>query len=185
MARVPYLTQADLPEEYEHLFETDDDDPSDVTVRIHRAWANNPALFEAWGKWATTIYEEMDDARLRELVILAVAEVTDCAYIWQAHVPLARESGIEDEEILAISTGDFHVFSPAEHAALSYASAHVTNSVTDETHVQVAEYFDDSDIVTISTLASEYARISTTIDALGVEINSEFVGWKLEESAER
>lgn len=185
MARVPYLTQADLPEEYQYLFETDDDDPADVTVRIHRAWANNPTLLEAWGQWATTIYEEMGNARLRELVILAVAEVTDCAYVWQAHVPLARESGIDNEEILAITVGDFQEFSPAEHAALSYASAHVTNSVTDETHTQVAEHFDDSDIVTISTLASEYARISSTIDALGVEIDGEFVGWQLEGEVDR
>lgn len=185
MARVPYVTQADLPEEYQHLFETDDDDPADVTVRIHRAWANNPALFEAWGQWAMTIYEEMGDARLRELVILAVAAVSDCAYVWQAHVPLGRESEIADEEILALSDGDFAEFSGAERAAVSYAVAHVTNSVTDETHAQAAEHFDDSDIVTISTLASEYARVCSTIDALGVEIDGEFIGWNLEGPPDR
>lgn len=185
MARVPYLRQADLPEEYRHLFETDDDDPTDVTVRIHRAWANNPVLLEAWGQWATTIYEEMGDARLRELVILAVAETRDCAYVWHAHVPLARKTGIADEQILAISAGEFRELSPAERAAVSYAVAHVTHAVTDDTHSWIAEHFDDRNIVTISALASEYARVCSTIDALGVEIDGEFVGWDLDGSTER
>lgn len=107
----------------------------------------------------TTVYEEMGDARLRELVILAVAGVSDCSYVWQAHVTLARESGIADAKILAIADSDYPEFSGAEHAAVSSAVAHVTNSVTDETHALVAEHFNDSDIVTISTLASEYARV--------------------------
>lgn len=102
------------------------------------------------GLWASSVYEAMGDARLRELVILAVAEVTDCASVWQAHVPLARESA---RETMAISTGDFQGFSPGERAALSHASDHATTSVTDETHARVAEQFDDSDLVTISTLA--------------------------------
>lgn len=65
MARVPYLSQDDLPAEYRHLFETDPHDPADVIVRAHRAVANNPTLFAAWGEWARTLYDEMGDARLR------------------------------------------------------------------------------------------------------------------------
>jgi 4-carboxymuconolactone decarboxylase len=185
MARVPYLTQADLPDEYEQLFETDDQDPADVTLNIHRALANNPALLEAWGQWATTIYEEIGDARHRELVILAVARVSDCPYVWHAHVPLARDSGIDDEEILAIADGEYSEFSGPEQAAISYAVDHVRNSVTDETHAQVAEQFDDSDVITISILASEYARACSIIDALGVEIDDEFVGWNLDRNVGR
>lgn len=180
MARVPYLTREELPAEYRHLFATDPDDPADVLVRIHRAMANNPALLEAWGEWAGTIYEEMPDDRLRELVILAVADVCECAYVWQQHVPLARELGIEDREILAILDGDLGKFPAAERAAIEYAVAHATGAVTDEIHERLSDHFDDRDIITISLLAGEYDRASGVIDALGVEIEGEFVGWRLD-----
>ncbi len=180
MARVPYLSQDDLPEEYRHLFETEPDDPADVVVRAHRAMANNPTLFAAWGEWATTLYDEMGDARLRELVILAVANVCECPYIWHQHVPLAQEVGIDDREILAIHQGNLGEFTPTEQAAVTYATAIVTNDITDEIHAQLGDHVDDSEIVTIAFLASEYEQASSMIDALGVEIDGEFVGWRLE-----
>lgn len=180
MARVPYLLQDDLPEEYQHLFKTDPDDPADVIVRVHRAMANNPKLFSAWGEWARTLYDEMWDARLRELVILAVANVCECTYVWHQHVPLAQEVGIDDREILAIHQGDLGALTRAEQAAVTYATAIVTNDITDEIHVKLSEHVADSEIVTIAFLASEYEQASSMIDALGIEIDGEFVGWRLE-----
>lgn len=183
MARVPYLTQDDLPAEHRHLFETDPDDPADVVVRIHRALANNPRLFAAWADWVATIYDEVADARLRELVILTVADAGDCAYVWHQHVPLARAVGIEDGEILAIHEGRFEGLPAEERAAIAYANAHATNDVTDEIHERLRDHFDDGEIVTIGLLASEYERALGVIDALSVELEGPFVGWRLDGEA--
>lgn len=88
-------------------------------------------------------------------MILAVANVCECTYVWHQHVPLAQEVGIEDREMQAIHQGDFEELTTAEQAALTYATAIVTNDITDEIHARLSDHGDDSEIVTNGLLASE------------------------------
>lgn len=180
MARVPLVTTADLPAEYQHLFEVDETNPDDITINAHRAMANQPALFDAWSTWAETLYDVVDDERTRELVILAVARSVECKYVWHQHVELAIEWGIRPEEIMAISTGDIDEFAAPEQALLSYVSRLVANTIDDETHATLADHYSSAEIVSIVFLASEYEQISTLIEALSVDLDDAFVGWHLE-----
>lgn len=114
-------------------------------------------------------------------VILAVARGSDCPY--GRHAALARKSAIDDDEILVIADGAYGEFPGPEHAAMSYAVAHVRHTVTDETHAQIAEQIDDGDVVTLGILASEDARVCSGIDTLGVDLDDEFVGWDLDSTS--
>lgn len=183
MARVPYVTREELPAEYRALFDTDPDDPEDVIVNVHRAWANNPRLLAAWVEWGTTVYEEVGDARLRELVLLAVARTLECRYVWHQHVPIAFESRVERREVRAVANGEYGGFEPRETAAVEYATALVTGEVDDATHEALASHVDDGTVVALAYLASEYEQIATLIDGLDVELAEPFVGWDLSQLA--
>lgn len=180
MARVPLLTRSDLPEEYQDLFEVDEDDPSDIVVNVHRAMANNPRVLDGWVEWALTLYDEVGDARTRELAILAVARATDTRYVWHQHVSVALDEGVLQPEILAISNQSFDDFNPAETAVLEYVTAVATEGTDDESHDELSRHYDDSMVVAFVFLVAEYVAIARVIDALAVELAAPFVGWQLQ-----
>lgn len=180
MARLPTVTPEDLPEEHRDLFEVDEENPDDVTVTVHQVWANNPALYEAWDEWAWALYDAVEDPRKRELAILAVAEAVQCRYVWHQHVELATEAGVSPDEIRALASDELGTFSPAECVLIEYATAAITGTVDDDLHEQLATHYDDATIVALLFLVTEYAQIDATIDALGIQLEEDFVGWELE-----
>lgn len=180
MARVDYLNRADLPREYRHLFDVDDTSPEDVVVNVHRAVANNPRILDAWSDWATTLYDEVGDRRWCELTILAVAAARGCHYVWHQHVPAALDVGLRRGDVRAIGREEFERFESDDRAILSYATAIATDSVDSDVHDDLAARVGDDRVVAIAFLASEYCRLARLVDALGVELESEFVGWRLE-----
>lgn len=181
MARVDYLTSEELPTEYRHLLDTDEGDPGDAIGNVTRAMANNPRVLDAWGEWAWTLYDEVDDARGRELMILAIAATVGSHYVWHKHVPRALDAGVSRPEIRAIPREKLERFDDDEQAMLAYAIAFATDSVDGEVHDELAAHVGDETMVAIALLVSEYCRLTRLIDALGVELESTFVGWKLEQ----
>ncbi len=51
-------------------------------------------------------YAENVDVRLRQLIILRVAQLLDCAYEWQANVVFAKNVGLTDEQIARVGVDD-------------------------------------------------------------------------------
>lgn len=180
MARVPYLDQDDLPEEYRPLFDIDEDAGPGSVINLWRAMANNPAILKSNMLWMNTLWEESGDSRLRELVIMAAARGQKSEYEWHQHVSIGRREGLTDAEMLDIEAGDYEAFDPRETAALQYADAVVAGDVDDATHEALAEWFDDGDIVALAMLLGSYVATALFLDALGVEPRDQFVGWRLE-----
>lgn len=181
MARLKYVTQDDLPSEYEELFDVDEDDPDDVLINVHRAMANNPRLFEGWDEWAWTLYDEVGNSRIRELAILAVANEVESKYVWHQHVRPALEAGVSREEILSLDNRDIDEFGPQETAVIEYVTALLHDAINDDTHSELAAFFPDDVVVALVFLASEYLQMSKVIDAMAIELEDEFVGWQLQQ----
>jgi alkylhydroperoxidase family enzyme len=86
MARVPYLSAADLPEAERELL--------DRPINLNRALANSPGALEAnrfIGRWAR--HRSAIDPRLRELAIVAVGVLTRNEYEYAHHLHFASEYG--------------------------------------------------------------------------------------------
>lgn len=179
MARVPYTNQTDLPEEYQELIVSDLQPGK--TVNVYRAIGNNPPVLAGLRSFLGELWSDsgLTDHQ-RELVILAVAKAVDSKYEWHQHVGIARNAGVSDEEILAIATENHAAFDQREQDMLQYAHAAMTGSVTDDLHDAVAEYFDEYTIVGLAAVSSGYVLLARLIDACGVEIEDEFIGWELE-----
>lgn len=189
MARVPYVTREDLPEEdrqllrsfraetpeeYQHLLSTDE-------RNVYRTLAHVPQSLAAFREFGGTLREELDlNSRERELVILTAASELRSAYEWHQHVRIGLAEGLSRDEILAISTGQFDRFDEDERALVEYVADYVTGAVDDETYEAFARTAVDSKIVGVGLLVGMYIVIARQMNALGVETEEPFVGWNLE-----
>lgn len=189
MARIPYVTQDDLPEEnrqllrsfrantpeeYQHLLSTDE-------RNVYRTLAHVPRSLAAFREFGGTLREELDlDPRERELIILTAASELRSAYEWHQHVRIGLAEGLSREEILAISTGQFDRFDEDDRVLVEYVADYITGTVDDETYDAFARTATDSKVVGVGLLAGMYIVIARQMDSLGVETEELFVGWDLE-----
>jgi len=181
MARVPYTDPEDLPEEYRELVVSSLQPGK--TVNVYRAIGNNPEVLDGFRTFLGSLWSESGlSDRQRELVILATARRADSSYEWHQHVGIAQNAGVTDDEIRAISAGDYSGFDAAETALLDYTNAVVDGAVTDGLSEALAEHFDHHAVSGATSTAAGYLALASVIDALGVEIETgdEFIGWDLE-----
>lgn len=179
MARLPYQSREQLPEEYQYLMETDAGE-----LNLFRGIGNNPAVLQSYMRWGTVLWEESGiDRRLVELAILATARATDAAYEWHQHVSMGVEFGLEADQLRALGTGDFgdyDSFDNAERAIVDFIFAFVDQSVTQEHISRLRPQFDDRQITGLTMVASHYLATAHIVDAIDIDTKDEFVGWKLE-----
>jgi len=109
---------------------------------------------------------------VRELVILRVAARNGADFEWIAHEPVAREAGLRDEQIAAISLGGSGAgagLSPAQWAALAYADAMTTHvTVPGEIFQSVRAHFDDRQVLELTVTVAAYNMVSRVLVALEV-----------------
>lgn len=179
MARVHHVSESDLDPEYHDLLFSGLQ--PDKKVNVYASVGNNPEILSGLRTFLGTVWSDSGlTDRQRELVILAVADQIGSEYEWQQHVNIATKLGLEEAEIVAVSTGDLDRFTPEERLLTEYARAVVDGEVTDELHADLAERFDDETIVGIAAAAAGYLTFGRIVGALGVETESSFVGWELE-----
>jgi len=113
-----------------------------------------------------------------ELVILTIARELENEYEWHQHVGLARDVGVEHEEIRAIGTDRVGEFDTADRRLLGYAKLAVRRTVDDEAHAEIGAHFDDETIAGIASLVGHYLGTAVVIDALSLRPETAFVGWE-------
>jgi len=177
MTRLDLLELDEIPAEYHYLFT--DDYLGDR--HIFRAWAHNPEVLEATLEYLNTLYDQLTP-RKKELVILTVAWARGARYEWHQHVDIAREKGVNTEEMRAIGGGDFSVFDDAEFVLLQYAEAVATGEVTDQRHAALARHYTNSEIVAIGLIVDFYVGLCNYVASVELPFEGgEFVGWTPED----
>jgi 4-carboxymuconolactone decarboxylase len=181
MARVPYVTQDDLDPEYRELIVSSLQPGK--TANVYSAVGNNQELLRGLREFLGALWTHSGlTDRQREIVILTAASEIGSAYEWHQHVSIARDAGLEDEEIGALARDERGPFSDAERTLIAYARAVARGRVTDSLHESVAEQFDNATAVGAASTAAGYVALGRVIDALdvGIETGDEFVGWNVE-----
>ena len=177
MARVPHITEADLPPKQQDLLVSA---LQGRELNIYRTVGNNPSVLYGLRTLLGSLWRDSGlDPAQRELVVLAVARETDSTYAWHQHVAIARDVGVSDADILAVAAGELESFDRAERLLVEYALATVRGNLADALADRLAVTFDDETVVGVTTLASGYLMIARLLDALAVETETPFVGWDL------
>lgn len=174
MARVPLLKQADLPEEYRYLLSED----AMGEINLLCTMANNPDVMQSYMRYGSTLWSEagIEETDV-ERCILTVARTVDAEYEWHQHVPIARDMGVPETHLEAISDRKFDHFDDQRAALLRYARAVAENDVDDEVYSNLVSYVDDSVVVGVTLLATHYIATARFLKALEVPIEEPFIGW--------
>lgn len=181
MSRIPQISQADLPEEYQSLLDED----ALGERNIFTTMGNNPAILRSYMLYGSTLWNDCGlSAHDRELAILAVARELDSRYEWEQHVDIGYTADVSPKEIRAIGSGNVEYFDERTQAVLEYVRAFATNDVSDAVHQQLELHFDHETVVGIGMLASHY--VATAFFLKGFEVPLEettFVGWEPSDEA--
>ncbi|OGA64132.1 MAG: hypothetical protein A3G81_01700 [Betaproteobacteria bacterium RIFCSPLOWO2_12_FULL_65_14] len=146
---------------------------------LYRALANHPNIIAAWAEFANTLRNGTRTPRtLRELVILRGAQLAKSEYEWAQHLKMARKAGVREAQIAALADWRKSAeFDAKEKAALAIADAVTEGRVSDDVYRDVSKHFDHHDYVELAVTAGFYAMVARTLDALGVQLEPDFVDY--------
>lgn len=141
-----------------------------TVTSLYGVLLNSPSIAAGWEALMTAIRQQSSLApRLREMVILRVAVLNGADYEFEAHLPHAREAGVEDDEIDWIRTGSREHFSNVETVVLDYTDT-MTRSVTvaDQLFGRVQRLFGPRELIDLTATIAAYNMVSRFLCALEI-----------------
>jgi len=190
MSRVPLVDASELPDTYDSVQRKTNQLPPEIdsdfwhSQQTVRAFSNNPELGEIHVTSNTTMWTDTGlTAAQRECMILTIAREFESEYEWHDHVFAAVErAGMSESEVQAIYDDELSQLEPTHRLLVEYTAEYVAEhgSVSDATHETIVKEFDTDTVVGVVMLAGFYVSLSHEIEALGLELEEEFVGWRLE-----
>jgi alkylhydroperoxidase family enzyme len=168
MARIPYVEVETASGKAKEVLER-----LPVKLNIFKMMAHAETNFRPLIMLGTSILTEQQlSARLRELAILRVARLSRAEYEWVQHVPIAKMTGVSDEQVAALARDDAAAacFDPVDRVVLRATDEIVRDGgPSDATFADLQARFSNREIVELVLAVGFYmvmARlmISTRID---------------------
>jgi AhpD family alkylhydroperoxidase len=139
-------------------------------------FAHHPALAQAFFTFnghvlmATTLTE-----RQREMLVLRVAAVRQCAYEWEQHIYMGRDAGLSDEEISRIAFGPGAPFwTPLEAALLRAADELIGDGVISEpTWAVLSGELDSRQLLDVIFTVGAYETIAAMMRSFDLGLDDE------------
>ena len=165
MSRIPYPDVAALPETMRRMI-------AGTPLNVVRMAAHaSPPLFQAQGALGYAIAQpEVLEPRVREIVILVVAFLSDSEYELQQHRPLALSAGLTEADVAAIGDGEYGRLEPRLAAIAEFAAATVRDlRPSDEVFAKVRPHVTDRELVNIVLTVGCYMSLARLIAVTGIE----------------
>jgi AhpD family alkylhydroperoxidase len=105
MTRIPVHTVDSAPEGSRDALKALEAEFGKV-LNIHGAMAHSPAVLETYAAIQSALQDKGTlNAKLREVIALAVANVDDCSYCQAAHTAGGKAAGLSEQEAIGIRRG--------------------------------------------------------------------------------
>jgi 4-carboxymuconolactone decarboxylase len=142
------------------------------SLNIFATLARHPDLFKAWMPFGGYLLTAGTlSGRDRELLILRTALNCGSPYEWGQHVRISLAGGIDRETVDRVVAGpDDTGWSTADSALLRAADElHDEARITDGTWAELAEAYDERQLIEIAMLVGQYHMVAFALNSLGVE----------------
>lgn len=122
--------------------------------------------------WVTSKLKMGFTVREQELVILRMAVLYKCDYVWRHHIPVGREFGITDAELEALrGTEAAQSFPPREAAILALTDEMMQQrNVSDASWARHKPHLSDGEIIDLISLISQYVLFALTNNVVRVRV---------------
>lgn len=150
-------------------------------VNFYRALLRHPALAKPIADLVVFLWRQaaLDD-RLRELVIMRTAWLTDCGYEWSHHWTLAQRAGVTEQQLVAVRHWEAaDCFCPEDRAALAATDETIAHGVIGEgTWGRLAEYLDnEQQLLELAATISTWRSVAELLRSLEVPLEESFPAW--------
>lgn len=172
VARVPYVDATDGPDGPIATLYRDIAGLRGRVLNLHRALANQPAALRAFMVMSRQVRDDAVLApNLRELAILATAQVLEAPYEQYHHTPIARAVGVTDAQLAALPTWEqSDAFSPLERAVLGYAQqVSRSRDVDDATFAALQQHLSLEEILDLAVTVGWYHLCAAILGGLRIE----------------
>ncbi len=137
---------------------------------MYRAMAHRPEVLECF----VPLYKSIMgpgavDRKLKEMLYLTVSFANERPYCTAGHLAAGKRAGITEDEERALQTGQDHSFSDAERAAIRYARELTQTAAVDETGGELAEHYNNEQIVEITLVAALANFTNRFNNGLGID----------------
>lgn len=141
--------------------------PDAISTMLHHPELAGPWLrFNNVLLWSPSVPE-----RQRELMILRLAWRTRAAYEWVQHVHLSRRYGVGDDEVGAISRGEYGRFDGVERDLLVATDELLDDfRVGDATWARLAARFTDKELVELVFVVGTYTCLAMAFKSFGLSL---------------
>ena len=133
---------------------------------------HHPDLFRRWLVFANHVLGKSTiDVRQREVLILRTAKLVDSEYEWGQHVVIAKEAGLDDDEIQAIgTTGDG--LAQVEQLLCDVADELTRDKVLSaDVWAKLNEHFDTRQVMDIVFTVGQYTMLAMALNTFGVQLD--------------
>lgn len=173
MARVRLIEKEQAPPEVKEIFQKIEDNGARI-LNLYKVAAHSPKVFLNLIRLGNSVIGRMElSPRLREIVILRVANLADSEYEWAQHTPVALQVGVTQKQLDAIPDWkNSSEFSNEERAVLQYTDEVAQNvKVTDRTFNMLKNFFSEQLIVELTITIGYYGMLARLLVPLQVEID--------------
>jgi alkylhydroperoxidase family enzyme len=156
------------------MFQKSEDSTGGV-LNLFRVLGHSPKICRDWNRMGTSILMKGDfPKKLLELAIIRVGEIGQAPYELTAHRALGMRFGLTQEQINDI--GDWKPssqFDEDERLVLQYTDEVALNyRVPDVLFSQIAERFNEKEIVELTVAIGFYGMVARTLEALQVDMET-------------
>jgi AhpD family alkylhydroperoxidase len=171
MARIPYPNLDELHPSVREAFEA-----LPAKLNIFRMLAHAERNFSAFTRFGGTILGRQQlDAKLRELAILHVAQLSGARYEWDQHVPIAERTGVRPEQIAALEAGNASAdcFDASEALVLRFTGEVLRDvRASDETFAALAKQLPHREVVELVLAVGFYMLVARLLETTGVDLEA-------------
>lgn len=150
-------------------------------LSVFQVLLHNPNVAAALnGMLHRLLFDGSLDTRLRELIIMRLGWSTGSEYEWTQHWRVARQLGVEEDDLLAVR--DWQAsdrFGPVEHAVLAATDDVVTSgAIREETWLLCAEALPDPALLVELVVAiGNWSLFSSLLRSLEVPLEDGVAPW--------
>ena len=170
MARIPYVDPAQASEKVRDTFER-----LAVPLNIFRMMAHAETCFRPMLRLGNAILTKQQlSAKLRELAILEVAQLSSAEYEWVQHVGIAEAAGASRDQIDALARRETSAscFDETEQLVLRFTDEVVRDAEASEaTTAAMQKKFSSQEIVELIVAIGFYMMMARLMRTLAIDVD--------------
>lgn len=172
MARIPYIDKNTADPEVSQLFKKIEDNSAQV-LNVWKIAAHSPTTLTHLIRLGNTVLSRTQlNPKLREIAVLRVSEILDCAYERTAHIVMGKAAGMTEEQISSIKKWQkSDIYSNTEQSVLRFTDEFIkSGKPLQSTFAEVEKYLTHRELMELTVTIGFYELLAKLLLTFEVDM---------------